>query len=74
MAVRIPIVAVVAAVPKAVRAAKLVAADDKSASSDGGTKVTAKEVTEAVAVFTAALAEEVLPAILAANGCGGKVK
>jgi len=74
MPVRIPVVAVLAAVPKAVRAAKLVAADDKSASSDGGTKVTPKEVTEAVAAFAAALVEEVLPAILAANGCGTKAK
>lgn len=74
MAVRIPIVAVLAAVPKAVRAAKLVATDDKSASSDGGTKVTPKEVAEAVTVFAAALVEEVLPAILAANGCGPKGK
>jgi hypothetical protein len=74
MAVRIPVVAVIAAVPKAIRAAKLVAADDKATSSDGGAKVTAKEVAEAVAAFTAALAEEALPAILAANGCGPKGK
>jgi hypothetical protein len=73
MAVRIPVVAVIAAVPKAVRAAKLVASDDKSASSDGGVRVTPKEVAEAVAAFTTALAEEVLPSILAANGCGPKV-
>jgi PPE-repeat protein len=74
MAVRIPIIAVVTAIPKAVRAAKLVAADDKRASSHGGAQVTAKEVAEAVAAFTTALAEEVLPAILAANGCDPKVK
>ena len=74
MAVRIPIVAVLAAVPKAVRAAKLVATDDKSASSDGGAKVTPREVAEAVTAFAAALVEEVLPAILAANGCAPKAK
>jgi hypothetical protein len=69
MPVRIPVVAVIAAVPGAIKAARLVAADDKSASSDGGTRVTAKEVGEAVAAFTLALGEAVLPAILAANGC-----
>jgi len=70
MAVRIPVVAVIAAVPGAIKAARLVAADDKTAASDGGTKVTAKEVGEAIAAFTLALGEAVLPAILAANGCG----
>jgi hypothetical protein len=74
MAVRIPVVAVIAAVPKAIRAAKLVAADDKSPTSDGGTRVTAKEVVEAIEAFTLALSEEALPAVLAANGCGPKVK
>lgn len=69
MPVRIPVVAVIAAVPSAIKAARLVAADDKSASSDGGSKVTPKEVGEAVAAFTLALGEAVLPAILAANGC-----
>jgi len=74
MAVRIPIVAIIAAIPQAVRAAKLVAADDKAPASPGGTKVTAAEVAEAVAVFVAALTEEVLPAILASNGCATKAK
>lgn len=74
MPVRIPVVAVIAAVPSAIKAARLVAADDKATSSDGGSKVTAKEVGEAVAAFTLALGEAVLPAILAANGCDTKGK
>jgi PPE-repeat protein len=69
MKVRIPVLAIVNAIPAAVRAANAVANDDRDASSDGGAKVTAREVTEAIGAFTAALAEEVLPAILAANGC-----
>lgn len=69
MKVRIPIAAIVAAIPAAVRAANAVSADDKSASSDGGKKVTPREVTEAVGAFFATLAVEVTPAILAANGC-----
>ena len=68
MPVRIPVVAVIAAVPRAVRAAKLVAADDRTPASPGGEKVTALEVAEAVAAFVAALAEDITPAVLAANG------
>lgn len=69
MKVRIPIGIIVTAIPAAVRAANAVAADDRSPESDGGTKVTPREVTEAVGAFFAALAAEVTPAILAANDC-----
>lgn len=71
MPIRIPIVAVIAAVPRAVHAAKLVTAEAHGPLSPGGAKVTPLEVTEAIAAFLAALAEDVTPAVLAANGHPG---
>ena len=69
MPVRIPVFAIIAALPAAVRAANAVAADDRSVESDGGAKVTAREVTETIGAFVAALLSDVTPTILAANGC-----
>jgi len=66
--VRIPIAAILAALPDAARAARERAADDHAESSPGGANVTAGEVAEDVAAFLSVLAEAVLPAVLKANG------
>ena len=66
--VNIPVISILTAVPKAVRAAKASASDNKDASSPGGEKVTAAEVAEAVLAFTTALASEVSGDVMKANG------
>lgn len=65
--VRFPIFAIMAAIPRAVRAAKEAAADDHDPDSPGGETVTPGEVAEVVAAFVAALGEAVLPEVLAVN-------
>lgn len=69
--VKLPIFAVVSAAVAAAKKCRLSAADNKEASSPGGAKVTIVEVIEDVAVFLAALGEELMPAILKANGLSG---
>lgn len=66
--VKVPVFAIVAAVPKAVKAAKVAGADNRDANSPGGKKVTAGEVAEVIAAFLAALGAEVTDDILEANG------
>ena len=66
--VTIPLFAVMAALPRAIRAAAKAAADDRDADSPGGEKVLASEVAEVVAVFLAKLGEEILPVVMRANG------
>ena len=66
--VKIPVFAIIKAIPGAVRAAAAVAADDKSASSPGGTAVTPGEVVEAIAAFVGALGEAIIAPVLDANG------
>lgn len=68
--VSIPLFAVVAAIPKAIKAAAAVASDDRTTDSPGGVKVTPGEVTEAIFAFVAKLAEEISGPILKANGLG----
>jgi hypothetical protein len=65
--VKIPVFAIVEAIPRAIKRAREVGSDDRDADSPGGSKVTVLEVTECVAAFFAALTEEVLPKILSAN-------
>ena len=66
--VNIPVFAIVAAIPGAVRAAHAERLQNREAESAGGSKVTAGEVAEEVLAFVAALGEAVLPAVLKANG------
>lgn len=66
--INIPVLAIVEAIPGAIKRAREVGSDDKDADSPGGAKVTAAEVAEDIAAFFAVLAEEVLPQILGANG------
>lgn len=66
--IRVPVLAVVTAVPRAVRRAQAVAGDDRSPDSPGGTTVTPGEVLECVLTFTTALAEEITEPFLRANG------
>jgi hypothetical protein len=72
--VKMPVFAIVAAIPKAVKAAKVVGADNRDASSPGGKKVTAGEVAEVVAAFLVALGAEVTDDILEANGLPKQVR
>ena len=65
--VRVPIVAILAAIPDAIAAAKAKAANDRDADSPGGATVTAGEVVEDIGAFFLALAEAAGPAILEAN-------
>jgi hypothetical protein len=69
--VKLPVFAIVAAIPAAARKCRESAADNKAAASPGGSKVTAAEVLEDVLAFVAALGEEAMPAILKANGVAG---
>ena len=66
--VSIPVFAIVAAIPRAIRRAAEVAKDDHDAASPGGAKVTPGEVAEVVLAFVSALGEEILPAVLKGNG------
>lgn len=66
--VRLPIFALLAAIPRAAKRCRESAADNHDASSPGGAKTTASEVTEDVLAFLSVLVEEAMPAILAANG------
>lgn len=66
--ISLPIFALVAAIPRAAKKCRASAADNKDADSPGGSKVTAGEVAEDVLSFLTVLAEEAMPAILAANG------
>lgn len=68
--VSIPVFAIVAAIPRAIRRAAEVAKDDRDANSPGGVKVTPGEVAEVVLAFVAALGEAILPAVLKSNGVG----
>lgn len=65
--VKIPVVAILRAIPRAIKAAKESAADNRDASSPGGAKVTAGEVAEDVAAFFAKLAQVVAPEIIELN-------
>lgn len=66
--INIPVFAILAAVPAAVKAFKAKAADDRSPSSPGGAKVTAGEFLEDFGAFMGCLAEAALPAVAKANG------
>ena len=66
--INIPVFALLAAVPPAVRAFKERAADDRAASSPGGAKVTPGEFLEDFCAFMACLAEAAGPAVAKANG------
>ena len=66
--VRLPLFAIIAALPRAARKARESAADNKEAASPGGAKVTAAEVLEDFLAFGTTLLEEALPAVLEANG------
>ena len=68
--VKLPLGALLEAIPGAVEAWKAKAADDQAPESDGGEKITAKEVLEDVGAFLASLAEHAAPAVLSANGLG----
>ena len=68
--VSIPIFAIIAAIPAAVRAASDQAKTDKEADSPGGEKVTAGEVLLVIGAFLGALGEKIAPAIMSANGIG----
>jgi hypothetical protein len=64
----IPVGEIIAALPAAVAACQLSAADNKEASSPGGEKVTAAEVLEDLGKFFEVLLQKSLPATLKANG------
>lgn len=66
--IRLPLFAILSAIPRAAARCRASAADNRDADSLGGAKVTAAEVAEDVLAFLAALAEETMPAILSANG------
>ena len=66
--VRIPVGALIAAIPEAVAAVRASAADNRDADSPGGAAVTPGEVAEDVAAFFQELAKAAGPAILRANG------
>ena len=66
--VQIPVLAIVKAIPGAVRAAHAERLQNREADSAGGSKVTAGEVAEEVLAFVAALGEAILPAVMRANG------
>jgi hypothetical protein len=66
--VNIPLIPILLAVPKAIKAVRKVASDNRDADSPGGEKVTAAEVMEALSAFAAALIKEVADDVLAANG------
>ena len=68
--VKLPIFLLVPAALVAAKRCRASAADNKSADSPGGAKVTPGEVVEDFAVFMAALAEEFGPAVIKANGLG----
>lgn len=68
--VKVPLIAIAGAIPRAVRRAQATAADDRAPESPGGEKVTAGEVAECILVFALALAEEVTEPFLRANGLG----
>jgi len=68
--VKVPVVALLEAIPKAVAAAQAKAADDRAPDSPGGATVTPGEVLEDVGAFLKALGEAALPAVLQANGLG----
>jgi hypothetical protein len=68
--VKLPLGALIEAIPAAAKAWQEKAADDQAPESDGGTKITAKEVMEDVGAFLASLAEHAAPAVLQANGLG----
>jgi hypothetical protein len=66
--VKIPLFAVIRAVPLAVKAAAEEASDNKAPSSPGGAKVTPGEVGEVVLAFVLKLADIVAEPVLKANG------
>lgn len=66
--VKLPIFALIAAIPRAAKRCRESAADNKDAGSPGGAKTTAGEVAEDVLAFLSVLVEEAMPAILTANG------
>ncbi len=66
--VNIPLIPVILAVPKAIKAVRKVAKDDREADSDGGEKITASEVADAIKAFTSTLATLILDDVLEANG------
>lgn len=66
--VKLPIFAILAAIPEAVEDAAESAADNHDPDSPGGEKVTPEEVLQDVGAFFEALAKGAAPAILRANG------
>ena len=66
--VKIPIFALLAAIPDAIAAAKAQGADDRDTDSPGGATVTAGEVAEDIGAFLLALGEAALPELLRING------
>jgi hypothetical protein len=66
--VNIPVFAVIAAIPPAIRRAHDVIVAAKGDASAGGSKVTAGEVMQSIEAFVAELVREVGPVILTANG------
>jgi len=66
--ISIPVIQLLAAIPKGVRASIESGADNHDPDSPGGEKVTAGEIAEDVAAFFKAWGEAAMPAILRANG------
>ena len=66
--VNIPVLAILMAIPAAIKAASDAAAADHAASSPGGEKVTPEEVLGIIGAFLHVLGDAVLPAVLKANG------
>lgn len=64
----IPVGEIIAALPAAIAACQESAADNKSPSSPGGTKVTAGEVMEDIGKFFEVLIAKAMPAAMKANG------
>ena len=65
--VKIPVAAILAAIPAAIAAEKASASDDHDPSSPGGAAVTPGEVLADIGAFFLALGEAAAPAIVAAN-------
>lgn len=65
--VKIPVIPILLAIPKAIKAVKAEVADNRDSDSPGGEKVTAQEVAEAIAAFMRVLTIEVMDDVLKAN-------